>query len=176
MKLCLRFKKLRSTCSGNILPVWQTLPLAGWEQRELSCGWGRKKSKNGWRYQYFTCFRGNWPTDLWEVQLCHLGPRMIIVEPPCEGWFKYIDHSLHFGSCCLLCFCHKFGLKLASHYKPLKKWSIVRWNVLTMFGELKVNLSSIKKLNYSLLNCAKYVRRTNTVKVRPIKHMFNMAK
>ena len=34
--------------------------------------------------------------------------------------------SLHFGSCCLLRFCRKFGPKLASHYKPVKKRSIVR--------------------------------------------------
>ena len=30
------------------------------------------------------------------------------------------DFSLHFGSCCLLRFCHKFGPKLVSHYKPVK--------------------------------------------------------
>ena len=59
MKLCLGFKKLCSTCSGNIRPVWQTLPLTGWEQREFSYGWGRKKSKNGWQCQYFTRFGGN---------------------------------------------------------------------------------------------------------------------
>ena len=53
--------------------------------------------------------------------------------------------SLHFGSCCLLHFCRKFGPKLASHYKPVKKRSTVRRTVQTMFGELKVRLSSIKK-------------------------------
>ena len=31
-----------------------------------------------------------------------------------------LDFSLHFGSCCLLRVCRKFGLKLASHYKPVK--------------------------------------------------------
>ena len=57
-----------------------------------------------------------------------------------------LDFSLHFGSCCLLRFCHKFGPKRASHYKPVKKRSIVRRTVRTMFGELvKVRLSSIKK-------------------------------
>ncbi len=37
-----------------------------------------------------------------------------------EGWLKYIDFSLHFGSYCLLSFCHKFRLKLVSQYKPVK--------------------------------------------------------
>ena len=39
-------------------------------------------------------------------------------------WY-WLDFSIHFGSCCLLRFCPKFGLKHASHYKPVKKWSIV---------------------------------------------------
>ena len=32
-------------------------------------------------------------------------------------WF---DFSLHFGSCCLLRVCRKFGPKLVSHYKPVE--------------------------------------------------------
>ena len=31
-----------------------------------------------------------------------------------------IDFSQHFGSCCLLRFCRKFGPKIASHYKSVK--------------------------------------------------------
>ena len=38
-----------------------------------------------------------------------------------------------------------FGPKLASHYKPVKKRSIVRRTIRTMFGELQVRLGSIKK-------------------------------
>ena len=32
----------------------------------------------------------------------------------------WLDFSLHFWSCCLLRVCRKFGLKLASHYKPVE--------------------------------------------------------
>ena len=42
-------------------------------------------------------------------------------------------------------FCPKFEPKLASQYKPVKKRSIVRRTDRTMFGEIKVRLSSIKK-------------------------------
>ena len=69
----------------------------------------------------------------------------IVVELPCEGWLNYIDFSLHFGSCCLLRFCCRFVPKLACHYKPVKKRSVVRRIVRTKFGELKVRLSSIRK-------------------------------
>ena len=64
-----------------------------------------------------------------------------------RGKFKvyWLDFSLHFGSCCLLHFFRKFGTKLASYYKPVKKRSIVRRTVGTVFGELKVLLSSITK-------------------------------
>ena len=97
--ICSGSKKLCSTCSGNIHPVWQTLPLTGWEQREFSCRWGRKNNKNasdwlrakralllwgrknnknGWWCRYFTCFRGKWPI-CWLVGGTALsrGPRMI---------------------------------------------------------------------------------------------------
>ena len=67
----------------------------------------------------------------------------------------WLDFSLHFWSCCLLCICRKFGPKLASHYKPvenevkfvelsepcsansnsIKKRIIVRRTVRSMFGE-----------------------------------------
>ena len=50
------------------------------------------------------------------------------------------DFSLHFGSQCLLCFCRKFGMKLASHYKPVKNKAIVHRTVRTMFGELWAQL------------------------------------
>ena len=52
-------QKHRSTYSGNIHPIRQTLPLIGGEQRELSCGWGRYKNKNGWQCWYFSHFREN---------------------------------------------------------------------------------------------------------------------
>ena len=39
----------------------------------------------------------------------------------------------------------KIRAELASHYKPFKKRSIIRRTVRTMFGELKVRLSSVKK-------------------------------
>ena len=42
-KLYLGSKKLCSTCSGSICPVWQTFTLTGWEQREFSCGQGKQK-------------------------------------------------------------------------------------------------------------------------------------
>ena len=134
----------------TVRPVRRTLPLIGWEQRELSCGWGRNINKNGWWCQYFTCFGGNWPV-CWLVggAALSLGPRMIHNSSWIKLWgmikVYWLDFSLHFGSCCLLCFCRKFGPKLASHYKPVKKRSIVRRTVRTMLSELKVRLSSFKK-------------------------------
>ena len=50
-----------------------------------------------------------------------------------------LDHAV----CCA--FFRKFGLKPASHYEPVRKRSIVRPTVRTMFGELKVRLTSVKK-------------------------------
>ena len=50
-KQCSGFKMLRSAYSGNIRPVGRTLPPIGWEQRELTCGWGwtgKKKRKEKW--------------------------------------------------------------------------------------------------------------------------------
>ena len=45
----------------------------------------------------------------------------IVVELPCEGWWKYIDLTLAYildhAVCCV---CQKFGPKLSSHYKPVK--------------------------------------------------------
>ena len=72
-------KKLHSICSGNIRPVWQTLPLIGWDQRQFSCGWGRNKNKNGWQCWYFTGFKGNWPIcRLVEGTARSPGPKMIL--------------------------------------------------------------------------------------------------
>ena len=55
------------------------------------------------------------------------------------------DFSLHFGTCCLLCVCRKFGQRLASHYMSVKERSIVCRTVPAMFGGLKFRLSSFKK-------------------------------
>ena len=105
----------------------------------------------------------------------------------------WTDYSLHFGSCCLLRFCHKFGPKLASHYKPVNKRSILHRTVRTMFGELNVRLSSIKKrsivhrtvqtmlgeqkLRLSSIKKRSIVRRTvrsmiGELTVRPVKNGF----
>ena len=78
MELCSGSKKLCSTCSGNIGPVRRTLPPIGWEQRPLSCGWGRRKNKNGWQCWCFTRFGGNWPIcQLVGGRALPLGPSMI---------------------------------------------------------------------------------------------------
>ena len=58
--LCPGFKKFRSSRSGNIRPVRQkttTLPLIDWEERELSCGWGRKKKKKWMTVSIFHSLR-----------------------------------------------------------------------------------------------------------------------
>ena len=64
----------------------------------------------------------------------------------------WLDFSLHFWLCCLLCVCRTFGPKLASHYKPvenesncphhvrqtkssIKKQIIARQSVQSMFSE-----------------------------------------
>ena len=69
--------------------------------------------------------KGNWPICwLGEGAAFCLGSKQL-VESPCEQWLKnidwtWLDFSLHFGSCCLLRVCRKFGPELASHNKPVK--------------------------------------------------------
>ena len=70
-------------------------------------------------------------------------------------------------------FRHKFGPKLASHYKPVKKWSIVCLTVQTMFGKLNVHLSSVKKwiiVRWTVQSMF------SELTVRPVKNSFNQGK
>ena len=71
-KLYLGSKKLCSTCSGSICPVWQTFTLV--ESKESSPV--DKENKNGCQCQNFICFGGNWSVcwhvKLWEAQPCLL--------------------------------------------------------------------------------------------------------
>ena len=113
-------KKLCSTCSGNIRPIRQTLPLIGWEQNCLVDEEEIKMDDGVSRF--FTHFRGNLLT-CWRRSLV-LGTQNEIVVSWITLWgmikVYWLDFSLHFWSCCLLRVCHKFGLKRASHYKPVE--------------------------------------------------------
>ena len=140
-------------------PNW-TIIASDWLRAELSCEWRRKKIKNGW-----------WCCEVLHllqrelVYLLTCGRRSLVSETQNEivvSWITlwgvmkvyWLDFSLHFGSCCLLRVCRKFGPKLASHYKPvenevkldrpnhirqtkssIKKRIIVRRSVRSMFGE-----------------------------------------
>ena len=53
----------------------------------------------------------------------------------------WLDLSQHFWSCCLLRVCCKFGLKLASHYKPVDN----EVKFVELSKPWSVNKSSIKK-------------------------------
>ena len=168
-------KKLHSACSENIRPVRRTLPLTGWEQRELSCGWRRNKNINGWPCQYFTRFGGNWPI-CWLVggAALSLGPRMIqyLVEVSWEGWLKYTDltlaYTLYHAVSCASAASSGWSLHLIisqlrtkhsssncpSHVRrtkgSIKKRIIVRRTVRSMFGEQTVR--PIKNgLNYYII-------------------------
>ena len=72
-----------------------------------------------------------------------------------------LDHAV----CCA--FCRKFGPKPPSHYKLVRKRSIVRSTVRTMFGELKVRLSSIKKRSIVRRNVRSMF---DELTVRPVKN------
>ena len=97
-----------------------------WLRAGLSCGWGRNKNKNGW--QCCWVLHSLW-RDFFYLLSC--GRRSLASGTQNEivvswitlwGMMKvyWLDFSLHFRSCCLLCVCRKFGLKLASHYKPVE--------------------------------------------------------
>ena len=122
-KLYLGSKKLCSTCSGNIRPIQQTLPLIDWEQsslvdeEEIKNGWRCRSVPHSLRREYFyllTCGR----------QSLVSGTQNEIVVSWITLWgmmkVYWLDFSLHFRSCCLLRICRKFGPKLASHYKPVE--------------------------------------------------------
>ena len=101
-----------------------------WLAESRALLWMKKKIKikmNDGVARFFTRFGGNL-FICWLVGGAALSRRrrlFLLVEVPCEGWWKYIDltwldFSLHFRSCCPLRVCCKFGPKLASHYKPFE--------------------------------------------------------
>ena len=106
-------------------PYW-TIIASDWLRAELSCGWRKNQNKNGWRCRSVL-------HSLWGefVYLLTFGRRSLVSETQNEivvswitlrGMIKiyWLDFSLHFWSCCLLRVCRKFGLKLASHDKPVE--------------------------------------------------------
>ena len=102
MKVYSGYKKLSSTCSGNIHPVWPTLPLISWDQRALQ--WMRKKENEKWttvlmlhslqrEFTYLlTCGRHSLVS---ENQINDTAVRWITLW----GMIKvyWFDFSLHFG-------------------------------------------------------------------------------
>ena len=56
-----------SPSSANLASDWLWAKI----ERQLSCGWGRNRNRNGWLCQCFTGFGGNWPICWpWEAQPC----------------------------------------------------------------------------------------------------------
>ena len=58
-KLYSRSEKLCSACSGNIHPIWLTLPLIGWEQSSPVEEEEIKIQMDDGVARFFTCFGGN---------------------------------------------------------------------------------------------------------------------
>ena len=89
-------KKCHSTCSGNIHPIWWTLPLIGWEQNSPVDEEEIKIKMDDGIARFFTCFGG-----IFFFYLLTCGRHSlvlgiqneIVVELPCE-WLKYIDLTL----------------------------------------------------------------------------------
>ena len=125
MKLYSGSKKLHSTCSENIRPIWRTLPLIGWEQsfpvdeEEIKIKMADSVTR------FFTRFR------VLCVYLLTCGRHSLVLGTHNEvvvSWITlwemikvyWLDFSLCFLLCCLLRICSKFRLKLASHYKPVE--------------------------------------------------------
>ena len=104
-KLCSGPKSFAQHFLG-IAKFGETLPLIGWEQRELSCGRERKEEEEKKQTD-----------DVVGGVALSLGPRMIqqLLELHCEGWLKYTDLTLAYILDHAV-FCRKFGPKFAPHY------------------------------------------------------------
>ena len=70
LKLYTGSKKLRSTCSGNIRPIRQSLPLIASEQSSPVDEEKIKIKMDDGVAKFFTRFGGNLFVDLWEAQPC----------------------------------------------------------------------------------------------------------
>jgi len=102
-------------------PYWMIIA-SDWLRAELSCEWRKKWMTVSLGFSLALegiCLF----VDLWKAQLVSETQNEIVVSwITLWGMMKvyWLDFSLHFQSCCLLRVCHKFGPKLASHYKPVE--------------------------------------------------------
>ena len=145
MKLYSGSEKLHSTCSGNIHPIRQTLPLIGWEQSSPVDEEEIKIKMDNGVAGFLICFRGNFLTCGRHSLVSRTQNEIVVSWITLWGMIKVYPLDLTWLEpifLTMLSAAHLLQIRAEAciSLQASWEWSKVCWTVRTMFGTLKVQL------------------------------------